>query len=81
MPIFEFRCQTCGKEFERLVFKSDEVVDCPACGQQTVNRLMSVCSFKTDYHGMMSTPPSQSAPSTGKSSCTGCAATSCSTCG
>ena len=75
MPIFEYHCTTCDKDFERLVFRTDEEVDCPTCGGKDVHKLMSVCAFKTDYHGMMSTPSSS------KSSCTGCAATSCSTCG
>jgi len=74
MPIFEFACQNCGKEFERLVFRTDEKVECPECGQESVTKLMSACAFKTDYHGVMSTP------SSGKSSCSGCSATSCISC-
>ncbi len=75
MPIFEFSCDQCGKQFERLVFKSDEPVSCPACGQDKVTKLMSACAFKADYHGMMKTTSSKG------SSCTGCSSTSCSTCG
>ena len=48
MPIFEFICQKCGKEFERLVFRSDEAVQCPACGQENVNKMMSTCSAKAN---------------------------------
>ena len=44
MPIFEYLCQNCDKEFERLVFRSDETVECPECGQQSVNKLMSACA-------------------------------------
>jgi putative FmdB family regulatory protein len=36
MPIFEFHCQKCDKTFERLVFRTDEVVECPDCGEQGV---------------------------------------------
>jgi len=31
MPIFEYACRTCGKEFEKLVRQSDPVLACPAC--------------------------------------------------
>jgi putative FmdB family regulatory protein len=44
MPIFEFHCQKCDKTFERLVFRTDEAVCCPECGEQSVNKLMSGCS-------------------------------------
>ena len=32
MPIFEYACQDCGKQFETLV-RSDTVPECPACHQ------------------------------------------------
>jgi putative FmdB family regulatory protein len=75
MPIFEFHCDKCNQDFEKLVFGSDPEVECPTCGGQ-VTKLMSACAFKTDYHGFMSTPSSGS-----KSSCSGCSSTSCSSCG
>jgi putative FmdB family regulatory protein len=73
MPIFEFHCQKCDKSFERLVFKSDEVVECPVCGQQSVNKLMSTCSAKVGYKYTAASKPA--------SSCSGCTSTSCSSCG
>jgi putative FmdB family regulatory protein len=72
MPIFEFHCQNCGKEFEHLVFRTDEEVKCPECGQESVNKLMSTCAAKVG-HKFTST-------SKAGASCTGCTATSCSTC-
>ncbi len=45
MPIFEFKCDNCGKEFERVVFGSDEdKVNCPDCGDLETRKLMSVFS-------------------------------------
>ena len=43
MPIYEFACAPCGKQFEDLVIrKSDEAeVKCPACGSRKVSRRMS----------------------------------------
>ena len=46
MPIYEYRCEKCQEEFERLVFAGDtDEVICPKCGSAEVNRLMSACSF------------------------------------
>ena len=46
MPIFEYQCETCKKEFEKLVFASDDKdVTCPECGSKTVNKKMSAASL------------------------------------
>jgi putative FmdB family regulatory protein len=74
MPIFEYVCQNCGTEFEHLVFRTDEVVKCPECGQESVNKLMSTCAAKV---GQKFTSTSTSKAG---ASCSGCTATSCSTC-
>lgn len=34
MPILQYKCPSCGKEFEELVKKFDDAVLCPACGAQ-----------------------------------------------
>jgi len=73
MPIFEFRCQSCGREFEKLVFGSDPEVECESCGSRAVEKLMSACAAKVGYKF--------TAASSAKSSCTSCSATSCSSCG
>ncbi len=31
MPILQYKCPECGKEFEELVKKFDEEVKCPVC--------------------------------------------------
>ena len=74
MPIFEFHCCSCNQDFEKLVFGTDPEVECPHCGQTKVEKLMSACTAKVG--GKLT-----STSSGGGSSCTGCAATSCSTCG
>ena len=73
MPIFEFRCQACGHEFEKLVFGSD-AVECPSCHKHEVEKLMSACSAKVGYKFTAASNPKDGG------SCTGCTATSCSTC-
>ncbi len=44
MPMYEYRCRSCGDRFEELVPSSsidDSEVACPACGQHAVEKLMS----------------------------------------
>jgi putative FmdB family regulatory protein len=47
MPIFEFRCLTCGNVFEKLFVHSDDVIDlaCPACQGRSCERVVS----RTNY--------------------------------
>jgi len=73
MPIFEFRCQACGHEFEKLVFGSDPEVECDSCHHKPVEKLMSTCATKVGWKFTPSSVPG--------SSCSGCSSTSCSTCG
>jgi putative FmdB family regulatory protein len=46
MPLYEFRCASCGHQFEELIFKTSEMEElvCPKCGAQQVNQLMSAFS-------------------------------------
>lgn len=45
MPIYEYRCECCGKEFEEWQKFSDPPVErCVTCGGKT-NRLISQSSF------------------------------------
>jgi putative FmdB family regulatory protein len=43
MPIYEYKCNRCGKEFEQLVFSSDREEDfaCPSCGKKDTSRVLS----------------------------------------
>lgn len=41
MPIFEYRCDQCGKEFEELVFGSTKVT-CPSCRSAKLTKQFSV---------------------------------------
>jgi putative FmdB family regulatory protein len=44
MPIYEYRCKPCGKEFEMIRFSQDDdkEITCPACGKKKVEKVMSL---------------------------------------
>ena len=78
MPIYEYHCNECEKNFEYLVLGSREPEKCDSCNSNKIDRIMSACGFISKSSGANGTTTKTSASS---SSCTGCAATSCSTCG
>jgi putative FmdB family regulatory protein len=41
MPLYDFRCRTCGREFEALVRPQDAATACPSCRGQDLERLLS----------------------------------------
>ena len=41
MPIFEYRCNSCGSDFELLV-RSDTTFACPECGDARIDKKLSV---------------------------------------
>lgn len=44
MPIYEYRCETCGHQFEKLTTLSAPPPECPECGADT-RKLLSATSF------------------------------------
>ena len=56
MPIYEYRCQDCGHELEKLQKLSDApLVDCPACGQPALTKLVSAAGFRLKGGGWYET--------------------------
>ena len=41
MPIYEYRCQDCDRDFELLV-RSDTVLQCPHCASAQLDKKLSV---------------------------------------
>jgi len=43
MPIYEYRCEACGEEFEEFKFstESDEATPCPKCASEKTRRTVS----------------------------------------
>ncbi|PID74051.1 MAG: FmdB family transcriptional regulator [Desulfobacterales bacterium] len=77
MPIYEFHCTDCGRQFEFLAFKRDEApAACPHCNGEHVNKMMSACCFNAK-----NAAGETSGRTAGVSSCGSCAASSCAGCG
>ena len=72
MPIYEYHCTHCEKDFEliRKFSEADQPAQCPQCSHSGMQRKLSVCfSSKTGESGSVST-----------SSCSGCSGGNCSHC-
>ena len=49
MPIFEYACDDCGTQFEKLVRRSEaNAVRCPSCGQDHLTTQYSTFAAKTN---------------------------------
>jgi putative FmdB family regulatory protein len=47
MPIFEYRCDDCGHEFEKLVRASMGPIDCPKCASVRLTKKLSAFAAVT----------------------------------
>jgi putative FmdB family regulatory protein len=43
MPIYEYRCESCGDKFEKLVRRASDAMEtgCPACGEKHLEQQYS----------------------------------------
>ena len=56
MPIYEYRCEACGRELEALQKVSDKPLKtCPSCGRRMLKRLMSAPRFRLKGAGWYET--------------------------
>ena len=56
MPIYEYRCKSCGHELEKLQRISDPALtDCPVCTQSELTRLVSAAGFRLKGSGWYET--------------------------
>ncbi|MDT8377826.1 MAG: zinc ribbon domain-containing protein [Desulfotignum sp.] len=78
MPIYEYQCNACQKEFETLVLGGDTPA-CPSCSSQDLARLMSKCGFVSKSAGPGG--ETQVTSSSASSACSSCSTGSCATCG
>ena len=55
MPIYEYRCEKCNTQFERMQRMSDpEPSECPSCKQGPIQRMVSRTSFQLKGGGWYS---------------------------
>lgn len=83
MPIFEYRCDSCGFQKEYLQKLSDpQLTTCPECGKESFTKLLSAAGFQlkgsgwyaTDFKGSGSKPaPSAPPPCQGGTGACPCA--------
>lgn len=71
MPIYEYKCNDCPEEFEKLVMGSNREVACPKCNSKNVTKKFSL-------FGMSGVE--KQAESSGGSGCSSCSSSSCSSC-
>lgn len=57
MPIYEYRCDGCGSQFEKLVRASSPAAACPGCGGAKLERQYSTFAAQTGTGGAKSSAP------------------------
>ena len=56
MPIYEYQCEKCGRQLEALQKISDSpLVNCPACQEAGLRKLVSAASFRLKGGGWYET--------------------------
>lgn len=71
MPIYEFLCKKCGKQFEALVsIGGEKGVSCKICGNRDIQKLFSSFGIGGGSSKLKSA----------SNGCSTCSATSCNTC-
>ena len=56
MPIYEYQCKACGHELEKIQRMNDPVlIDCPACEQPQLKKLISAAAFRLKGSGWYET--------------------------
>jgi putative FmdB family regulatory protein len=49
MPIFEYKCNDCKKEFEELVRNKKTIIKCPECNSKnTVKKVSNISNFQVN---------------------------------
>lgn len=77
MPIFEYKCEKCNSEFEKLVFGSADSgnIHCPGCDSPEIERLFSC------FSGVSRGSDGSTRSITTSSGCSSCSSGSCASCG
>jgi putative FmdB family regulatory protein len=78
MPIYEYRCSSCGVQKDVMQKMSDAVLTtCPECGQETFTKQLSAAGFQLKGSGYYATDfKNKPASKCETSPCAGCPAAS-----
>ncbi|NLZ26558.1 MAG: zinc ribbon domain-containing protein [Chloroflexi bacterium] len=73
MPLYEYECQHCGRQFELLrpFSQADSPAECPACLKKEAKRLPSLVNAYSAGRSL----------SQGSSQCSSCSSHNCGSCG
>ena len=55
MPLYEYKCVGCDDHFEVLVMKPSQAIQCPSCGSESVERLLSMFAVSSEGSRQAST--------------------------
>ena len=56
MPIYEYQCESCEHQFDKLQKISDEPLkDCTACGESSLKKMVSAAGFRLKGNGWYET--------------------------
>lgn len=72
MPIYEYICEGCGKDFDKLVSSSSAKPACPECGSKKVQRKFSTFSAHGGGGAEKKCPAASSCPIGQQSGGCGC---------
>lgn len=66
MPIYEYKCQQCGEQIEKLQKISDAPLKtCPGCGEDSLKKMVSAAAFKLKGTGWYETDFKNKKPGSG----------------
>lgn len=76
MPIYEYRCRSCGVQKDVMQKISDPVLTtCPACGEDTFSKQLTAAGFQLKGNGYYATDFKQKPAPCEPSGCGSCPAT------
>ena len=83
MPIYEYICLDCKKEYEilRSFNEADQSLDCDECGSENVKRKLSLAIAHSGGSTVSARPGSAARAGGMGGGCSSCSSSNCSSCG
>lgn len=80
MPIYEYHCVKCGKDFEEIVGAHTPAPSCPFCHSGKTEKLLSKASFRTSSGACYESAACDAGATRASSGCGGCSGGNCASC-